>query len=61
MRSLQILRSYVAAGSGEAFDLWLASARDGAPDWTHFGMLFTGPLRHTEGGSLTYPASHFPK
>lgn len=39
-RSLEVLRPYLAAGSGDAFDAWLVAARSGTPDWARFGALF---------------------
>lgn len=48
VRSLQVLRPYLAAGSDGEFDIWLASAREGTPDWTQFGTLFTSPPRHPQ-------------
>ncbi|HUF80705.1 MAG TPA: C45 family peptidase [Burkholderiales bacterium] len=39
-RSLEVLRPFLAAGSGAAFDAWLVAARSGTPDWTRFGALF---------------------
>jgi predicted choloylglycine hydrolase len=38
--ALAALRPYVAAGSGQAFEQWLAATRRGEPDWTRFGGLF---------------------
>ena len=43
-RVLEVLRPYLATGSDAAFDAWLASARDGTPDWTRFGALFAKGL-----------------
>ena len=43
-RVLEELRPYLATGSDAAFDAWLASARDGTPDWTRFGRLFANGL-----------------
>ena len=40
----KVLRPYLAEGSAAAFDDWLASARSGTPDWTHFGGLFLNGL-----------------
>ncbi len=37
---LAALRPYLAEGSDAAFDAWLASARDGTPDWPRFGRFF---------------------
>jgi predicted choloylglycine hydrolase len=37
---LEVLRPHLADGSDAAFDAWLASARDGTPDWARFGQLF---------------------
>lgn len=42
---LDALRPYLADGSDAAFDAWLASARDGQPDWRRFGGFFAhGPI-----------------
>ena len=41
---LEVLRPYLARGSDAAFEAWLASARDGTPDWTRFGALFAHGL-----------------
>jgi predicted choloylglycine hydrolase len=48
--ALAALRPYVAAGSGQAFEQWLASTRRGEPDWIRFGGLFAGARVRDRGG-----------